>query len=527
MSTPQSVIKICSGVRLDNRYEHSIYFASATAQENYFAGKVVKTFSAYSYLRKSWSVKVEATMEQAKTWNYLYFRNTTSGKLYYYFINQIEYVNDLTVELFLELDVLQTYLFDFTLLNCFVERQHTTSDERGEHTVDEGLEVGDYVVNSIQNIGPSNNDLCILVMTTVTLNGTSKETTVDCYSAMYGKTYSSMWVYAIDADDWAEWGRQLENLSEWNKIDGIIGMWMYPKALLDVDWEGDESLAKLVNIEGGTAPYIAHYVEGELERIDGYTPKNKKLFSYPYAFMYVTNNTGESAVYKYERFSSSEPTFRIYGAVSPSEGARVVPLNYNGASINYEEGLNLSGYPSCAWDCDTYKLWLAQNQNQQKLNNFIGGAKVVGGIIGAVAGGPIGAIAGAGTVVSGATQIAGALAEKKDKEFEPPQARGTFSSTINAANGLHAFFLMDKTVNKEHAKIIDDYFTMYGYKLNRVQKPNINARPAFTYVKTIDCHIQGNVCNEEIVKIEGIFDKGITFWKNGDKVADYSQDNTV
>lgn len=523
MSAPQSVINICSGVRLDNRYEHSIYFATASAQESYFAGKVVKTFSACSYLRKSWSVKVEATMEQAKTWNYLFFRNTPSGKVYYYFINEVEYVNDFTVMLTLELDVLQTYMFNYTLLDSFVERQHTETDVRGEHTLDEGLEVGDYIVESSRNIGPSNDDMCILVMTSVILNGTSKELTTDCFSAMYGKTYSSLWVYATD--NWTALGLQLERLSEWGKIDGVVAMWMYPKVLVDVDWD-DEEVFKLVNIEGGTLPHIAHTVEHVRELIDGYEPKNQKTFCYPYSFLYVTNNTGESAVYRWERFET-DPSFRIYGAISPSEGARLVPRNYNGVALNYEEGVSLAGYPSCAWECDTYKLWLAQNQNQHALNNAVGGVKIVGGIIGAVAGGPVGAVAGVGTAISGASQIANSLAEKKDRETEPPQARGTFSTTINAANGMHAFFLMEKTVDAQHAKCIDDYFTMYGYKLNRVQKPNINARPAFTYVKTIGCHIKGEMCTEDITKIESIFDTGVTFWKNGDKIADYSQNNAV
>ena len=112
MSNPQSIINICSGVRLNPSYEHTIYFDTATAQYNYFAGKVVKSFPAYSYLRKSWNIKVASTMEEAKTWTYLFFQNG-SGKLYFYFITNIEYVNDNTVELSLEIDVMQTYMFDY------------------------------------------------------------------------------------------------------------------------------------------------------------------------------------------------------------------------------------------------------------------------------------------------------------------------------------------------------------------------------------------------------------------------------
>ena len=128
MSTPASQINICEGVRLDNTYRNTIYFSGIAAQLSYFLGKVIKTFTGYTYLRKSWSIKVSATMEQANSWTYLFFSNGEGQKTWYYFINNIEYVNDNTVELFLELDVMQTYMFDYTLLPSFVEREHVTLD---------------------------------------------------------------------------------------------------------------------------------------------------------------------------------------------------------------------------------------------------------------------------------------------------------------------------------------------------------------------------------------------------------------
>lgn len=536
MSKPASVIKVCSGVRLDNRYEHSIWFASPGNQLAYFAGKVVKTFSAYSYIRKSWDLRVDATMEQAKKWNYLYFQND-DGKTYYYFISNIEYVNDNAVSLRLDLDVIQSYLFDFDLLDCFVERQHTTTDNPGEHTLDEGLELGELVDNSVYD-APIVSDLCILVLASINPNYTETGTPVQAMSGMYDGVFSGLKVWAVNANNWAAWGAQLDRLSGAGFLDGIISMWMYPKSLVKLGGENtwdDEDICKTVD---GTKMLSLRPFQTVPGTVDGYTPINKKLLSYPYSFIYVSNNLGGSAVYRFERFTNKiQPGFNVNGALSPDGAVKVYPSGYNSLNIpgddmdnNYEYGLTLGGFPSCAWDADIYKLWLAQNQNQHSLAGATAGLKIAGGAVATVAGLATGALpvagAGAMAMVNGGMQIAGHLAQKADMEIQPPQSRGSFSSNVNITAKKHTFSFYHKSISAENARVLDDYFSMYGYKLNRVQTPNIHARPAFTYVKTIGCHIKGNMCTEDIVKVESIFDNGITFWVDGDRVADYSQTNT-
>ena len=273
--------------------------------------------------------------------------------------------------------------------------------------------------------------------------------------------------------------------------------------------------------------------------MNGYKPKNNKLFCYPYNFAYCTNNSGNSAIYRYELFSGENMGFSLSGSLAPDGGVHLTPRYYNGLDYNYHEGMTLNGYPSCAWNNDTYKLWLAQNQGQNTMGALTGALKIVGGVGMAIAGATatatgVGAVAGIGgvgagitTAVSGAKQIAGMLAQNHDKDVVPPQARGAYSSSVNITNNMLGYTLHYKSVTTEMARIIDDYFTMYGYRINRVQVPNIKARKAFTYVKTVGCKIAGNLCTEDIVRIENIYDKGITFWVNGDSVADYSQDNTV
>lgn len=555
MSAPQSIINICSGVRLDNRYEHSIYFADATAQQEYFAGKVVKTFPAYSYLRKSWPLQVQATMEEAQSWSYLYFRNG-SGKVYYYFINQIEYKNDNMVELTLELDVIQTYLFDFDMLDCFVERQHTETDELGEYTLDEGLDVGELKEKLPQN-WKGLSDMCILVLASINPNYTETEKPVQALGGMYDNVFSGLSVWAVNANKAGDLSVKLDSLTEVGFIDGVIAMWMYPKQCVTLGGENtwdDDVVFKVVR--GCSYAYESYTYSRTSDMVANFTPDNKKLLCYPYRFLYATNNQGGSAVYRFERFADPEnPTFKVKGSISPDATVKMYPANYNGVSSiqgvapsgattsecdgNFDHGLTLGNYPSCAWDADVYKLWLAQNQNQNQHAKVTAGLAIAGGAITAVAslamGNVAGAVGGGAGIVGGAQQIGALMAQKADMAIQPPQSRGAFSSNVNIVAKMHTFTFYTKELDYEHAKAIDAYFTMYGYKLNRVQKPNLCARPAFTYIKTVGCNISGVVgypnkvgakfCTEDRIKITSIFDHGITFWVNGDRIADYSQDN--
>ena len=47
--------------------------------------------------------------------------------------------------------------------------------------------------------------------------------------------------------------------------------------------------------------------------INNYVPKNKKLLTYPYNFMIMSNNNGTSNVLRYEKFIDSSCYFTIKG----------------------------------------------------------------------------------------------------------------------------------------------------------------------------------------------------------------------
>jgi hypothetical protein len=83
------------------------------------------------------------------------------------------------------------------------------------------------------------------------------------------------------------------------------------------------------------------------------------------------------------------------------------------------------------------------------------------------------------------------------------------------------------SVREEYAKIIDQYFSMYGYSINEVKKPNITGRKNWNYVKTLQANIEGDIPENHLNEIKSLFNKGITLWHNPTTFLDYSQNNNI
>ena len=540
MSTPEINIYLCSGVRLNSSYNHSIYFEDRAKQRAYFSGKVVKTLTAYSYVRRSWTLKVEATLIEAVKWNYLFFHYPDDDRYYYYFINKVEYVNDSTVELTLELDLLQTYLFDVSFGDCLIEREHVDDDTIGKHTVSEGLDAGELRYKESHFLTDLT-DYVIMIMATFNPMTVTSSASAVTGGDIYGNVYSALGIYAVPYDKRDHLSNKLSRLSEWKLIDGIVSMWVFPKALIKL--EGDQQWTDDIWCFNVGNTKDKNYKFAFSRAIGGYTAKNRKLYTYPFNLIEVSNNCGSSVTYRFEYLMDDDGaiSFDVYSALSPDSGMRCVPSNYlDGAFANgNDHSINLPAFPTCAWSSDTYKIWLAQNQHSvetQKATSIVGAAAGAASIIGGVAmiATGAGAAVGAGMVgggvlgiVNSGIQYQDAIATQDSAEKSSPQAHGNFSPTINAAVGFHTFTIAQRQITVERAKIIDDYFTVYGYKVNRIGKPPKHNRKAFTYVKTIGCHAYGNITNEDITKIQSIYDNGITWWVNGDQIGNYSLDNAT
>ncbi len=543
MSTPDTALFICSGVPLNNTYEHTLYFEDKTQQEIYFITKNAASFLKYSFMRPEHKIKVVGDFNDAHAWNYLYFQNP-GGKRFYHFINKVEYINDNTVELSVELDVIQTFMFDWDLQACLIERTHTPTDVFGEHTIPEGLETGPLVRYSTSNIAL--NDCYIMMLASCQKNGYSIR------GRMYGGVYSGLACYAIPVENLDKFEEWLNTAERDGFIDAIVSMWMYPKVLVNADIPEtlEDQLTEPFFPVTGVKTYsgdwfsdpfkIMYPNDAHPELLNGVSIHNKKTLCYPYTQLYVTNNMGGCAVYHRERFTDQEYTFKLYGALSPESGVKLAPENYKnvlGDTINYEEGLTMPAFPTCAWNADVYKVWLAQNMasqqttiQQAKTEAFLGGLGAVAGIAGGVATGN--ALAVVGGVASGFmalknthNTIQNIMAQRQDMSVQPDQARGQQSASVNLGNSRMGFTLCWLCPTPEYIQSIDDYFTHYGYRVNQFGVPSLKNRDRFTYVKTAGALVLGPFTAEYQRRIQDIFDHGITFWAYPNAVGDYSERN--
>ena len=103
-----------------------------------------RTISTYTYQRLESAIDVDGNPEQYYNYNYVMFQNENFGtKRFYAFITRAEYKTANTTRLHLELDYVQTYMFDYDIKPCFVEREHVNDDAIGAHVKDEGIDPGE------------------------------------------------------------------------------------------------------------------------------------------------------------------------------------------------------------------------------------------------------------------------------------------------------------------------------------------------------------------------------------------------
>lgn len=520
---PNTNIKILKDVPLEPSYENTLYFSSISAQTNYFSSKAKYTLTQNTYQRVNRGViRVGIKAESLYDCNYVMFQNAGYGnKWFYAFILKVEFVNNTTADVFFDVDVMQTYFFDYTLKECLIERQHSETDVAGDNLVPENLETGEYVNTA------AGRTLDISAPAIVVACACSDEAG-DYYGGKFNGTYSGINYVSFDNTDEgiSQCQAFIKKVGNSGKADSIVSVFMMPKALVGKEGSTIKNFTFQFNLDKTPSD------------IDGYVPRNKKLFTSPYSFLAVSTRMGNISKYDWEYFSGSNGIiFNILADTTPSPSVWLCPQDYKGLDVNYDEACVMTGFPQIAYNVDTFRAWLAQSAGTLAVNSAasVGSAMYKGGQ-NAIAQLPSG-VSRATSIAAGITGAAGAapvaiglaalsvVAQVIEHAYLPTVARGAQSGMVWAGTGDMSFRFYHRHITSQFAKIIDEYFDMYGYALHRVATPNRSARPHWTYVKTVGCAIVGSMPSDDARKIQDIYDNGVRFWKNPNEVGDYSLDN--
>lgn len=542
---PNTQITLLKNIPLTADYSETFYWESDTARQQYLYNALAhspRTYTAQSYQRKDRDyIRIEAKYADVYMYNYLTFKNksheglsTGANRTFYAFITNVVYINENVVEIEYQIDVIQTWFFDMSFKPCFVERQHTLTDGIGDNLVPENLNLGEYIVDTPQTSGHMTN------YSTVVASMLDSEYQ-DAVGRMYTNVYSGL--NFIPFRTYLQNTPDVDPSTQQPYLDTEINLLIdyLEQAVHD---QGAEAIQSIFTMPDDFIPstqrrnnqtsdtygatqqqvYISWKPSVTSSSIDGYSPvRNKKLFTYPYYFLYVSTPSGNNAVFPYEYFEYSNTQghltdimFNMYGNFCPNPEVKLVPANYKGANYNYAEALKIKAGTQCAWSCNSYEAWQAYTASY--LPGLVGSAAEV-----AFGSPSVKAMGGLSLV----HQVSNMMGEMVKASIDPRQAKGNSDGNIDISAGQNDFYFWNKHIRAEFAEKIDSYFSRFGYAINAIQTPNIHAREKWTFIKTIDCNIEGDIPANDLIEIRKIFDNGIAFWADVANFGNYLLANNV
>lgn len=565
---PNSTIQFFKGINLDNRYMHTIYFASVSAQNTWFTSKVVKTITGHSYQRYTVTqLKVKGDATEYLDYTYMRFQNDRAVDMWFYaFITGVDYLNENTVLITYEIDVMQTWFIQKgTIRPCMVLREHVTDDVFGHNLEAEPIGSDVYDADEIlydnnQIFGDEFSQYKLVTQTTGA-SGTDAHMVQGLFT---GCNYE-----AYDADTQGDgnniYASLLSKLGSWNlqeQQEVVIDLYTVP-AFCAGSNTGHLSSGDKITIPS---------------QYDQYTPKNKKLFMYPYSYLLLTTHAGDTAVYRWEYFdgtTGSPCQFEVEGTMVGGGEIRCYPRAYNGQNYNVDSGLVLNNFPKNCANYDAYQAWIAGGgsarlDNDRLVNSFKGVGAIMpslGGLLRGLIGGNGGSTMvettyqPTGTSVNGnplmqptniierqttpnsspnfgasmgfvgsLTSGIGNLIEAKnnmqytfnDASYAPNIVVGKPSACLPVSSRDLDMYFYHVHIRDDEVKRLDDFLSCYGYQINRVKQPALTGRQYWNFVMTKDCVIAGDMPASSKEAIARIFDTGITFWHNGDNIGNYA-----
>lgn len=525
MAILNSKIIMAKGIKMDREYNNVLSFgtnrilAILNSNEHY-----VTSSNTFSFIggKNTKIISTPFTYEQCLQSNYIAFQNPSySNKWFFAFITNVIYKSNGNTQIEFEIDAWSTWFENWVKKPCYIIREHVNNDTIGANTVPENLDIGEVEQESFDEFlyfGEDGNDYYFCINTTydpilqkdfegvTKINGNLQGNLIFCfdvYNGDVGIPNITNFIYKTNSD---------------GKINAIQELYILPKTLIDSIGTTPKRYSatfgsfecKLLNSSSDVVSLATPF--SKTHSFANYQPKNNKCFVYPYNYMLLSNNCGNTNIYKYENFKQNNPIFEIEMAVSVGGSIRIVPREYKNIDYNYDESLPLAKFPTCSWSSDAFINWLTQNAVNV-------GSEIVSTTANVFMGNYMG-VAG---------QVAGLIGQFRQASLQPNIKGGNNTGDVNFSARRNTFCLYHMRAKLEYMKIIDDYFSRFGYAINRVLEPNIIGRQNFNYVEIGKTEEIGNgdVPVEFMEKINNACRRGVTIWHNHDNMGNFNVSNNI
>lgn len=501
---PSGNIWIMNNIQWNTDYKNVRLFDSLEAQTTFMIGHRKYLSDHYTYIREQRALRVPIVADNLYDCNYISFQNSGFGtKRFYAFITDVKYVNAETSEISFEIDYFQTWWFEMRVGNCFVEREHTNDDTIGKNIIEEDLPFGDYYVQ--QTASKYWSEWKVLFK--------FKPSPAYFTQGHYNMTYEENQI-TIDSDDYVASADNVATINgklntEMTDGNELIGVEMYPK-------EFDDTLQSPIDVSLNT--YIQRptkfYRHNAVDVSTAYTPKNNKLFTYPYCYINITNNQDTEKQLAWEHifditgYTGGKLLLHLYFNKSNKVSCSLEPVNYDHFA-NRLRGIPITNFPKMSVSGVDYA------------SPIKGLAIGLASAVGTVVGGPALGVA-TGGVLHAAANYGGGLSSKSNTTINGSD------DNLNLKYNRFGYSFYSMAIDADYAEVIDDYFTRYGYLTNRLKKPNLVGRRFFNYVKTRDCVLSGTAPEEAKQIVCDMFNNGVTLWHNDNMVLDTNTiDNSI
>lgn len=270
---------------------------------------------------------------------------------------------------------------------------------------------------------------------------------------------------------------------------------------------------------------------------------NAKCWSAPYCIIKLYSSEGSEMTFNPQWFGNDKDNYTLrakyVGAGKQFGGAMATFDNMAGAFEwkNWNDwAVMLSQLPRCPWTADGFREWQVINNPAiigRQINNGINlGTKIGGGIVkiagGDVAGGVIDVASGLGQEAAALgqlqTTIRGAAASGATVD-----GVGSFGSLFDIGQDGWGFKVIYLTAQNYLMRCIDQYFDRFGYQVNKLKLLELENRPYWTFIKTVECHVAAGQGVPYVAEraINAMFNSGVTMWKRdkfnaGRKIGDFS-----
>lgn len=554
-------------IELDNL--NQLTFANADAQHSYFNSLPKLSLTKATFQRKDGTIRWPGSMEDILEYNYCMYRNKNHGnKWFYAFIENMEYITDTMTAIKISTDCWQTWGFNISWKASFVEREHVNDDTFGKHTLEEGLNPGEYFAQTVADSNYTSGALTIAVQCSDLPNDVLDHPlsgdldTIRHRSRIYNGIPSGCYMLVFSGrtsgstTSYNELYGSLNGFLKWmdtdNKSEAIISMYIIPESFFPTNYWAS---IKYFDNESGTEGFSAYVLSQTTDpftlgngitfyrnsHFQGYIPKNNKCFCYPFNYLLISNNGGSDFAYHWEDFVDgngvANPQFKACGVLSQGCDIKFIPTNYKntGGNNGYLWSITGQKLPIISWNSDYYLNWQAKNgwnsvsgsiDRMMKREKTMAESEQPKDIIQST-GSFIASIGGwIGSTLNAISKTVSG--QDYQAEIVPDQAKGNANSgDLNYSIGKSCFTTYFMCAKREKIEIIDQYFSMYGYLVNSVKVPNISGRLNWNYVKTVGCNITGDIPQGDLQAIKAMFNNGITLWHNPSTFLDYSQNNNI